>query len=186
MEAKKILKTGDVVELRNGDRFITIKDIENVEDFAFNPKLNEHISIGSRNDNLESNYGYRGYDVVKIYRPLYDYSLKFFDQVETKNDYFNLIWEENEIEVGDKVKVVNPDLAHITDIKFLWDYPNLLGRFVYGEKIPEFDTYTVVMKNKHKMTGEILCCIQNINNQIFIIEETGVEKYEQVIDSNGN
>lgn len=177
MEAKKILKTGDVVELRNGDMFITIRNMENIEDYAFNPINMEHIDIENRDNDLNSIYNHDMYDIVKIYRPLYVHSLKHFTNKSLTDKYFKLIWKKNGIKIGDKVEVINNGLAYTTYTKFLQDYPELLGRYVYGEPVPMDGTYEVVHIGNHlECNSRKLCCIQNSLKQIFIIEEKGVKK----------
>lgn len=106
---KADLKDGMVVEYRDGDRFLVVKDHLLSKDYC--------ADMSDLGDDLKDIYGFSADDIVKVYEVDYDYADEFeelFDLVSLK-----LIWErdkeepvkemtveEIEKKLGYKVKVI--------------------------------------------------------------------------------
>ena len=179
MNPKDMLRTGDVVEIRTGDRFIVISNINDEwEDVAFNPITKEHIKISQRKPDLSSCYGGKLYDIIKIYRPLYEYSLKQFDSSILFDDYFKLIWYKYNLQVGDKVKIINVDKVYPYFSKHLINDLELLGRFMYGHIPDDKVSYSIVLKDRIFEKNDVpIYTIANSQGQVYIISEEGLEKW---------
>jgi uncharacterized protein YodC (DUF2158 family) len=105
---KADLKDGMVIEYRNGDRFLVVRDHLLSKDYCDN--------MNDLGDDLKDIYGFQEDDIVKVYDADYTYVDEFEELFDISN--LTLIWERKEgpthkYKVGDKVKV-REDLVHAT------------------------------------------------------------------------
>jgi hypothetical protein len=103
---KSDLKDGMVVEYRNGDRFLVVRDHLLSKDYC--------VNMNDLGDDLKDIYGFQEDDIVKVYDADYTYVDEFEELFDTSN--LKLLWERekkptHKYKVGDKVKV-REDLIH--------------------------------------------------------------------------
>ena len=76
----------------------------------------------------------------------------------------------NEINVGDTVKIINPDKAYPTYIDWvIKNAPNYAAFFSYGTE-PPCGCYTVIAKSPHEFFGnQILYLVKKIRLKVLLI-----------------
>lgn len=111
---KADLKTGMVVELRNGDKFLVMlnPDCEDRELISF---YGGFMKLNNYDDNLNDNEGDAEYDIIKVYTA--ETSIcRLFESSNGKGLRLTLLWERSEVkemaieeieeQLGYKIKIV--------------------------------------------------------------------------------
>ena len=104
---KSDLKNGMVVELRNGKRFLIVKDKGIGKDTCINLD-----GFGGYDENLYDVIGYSEYDITKIYKTVGHTFKTLFD-----NERLSLIWEreENKLSKEDK-QIIKKGLKKVQEL----------------------------------------------------------------------
>lgn len=105
------LKTGMIVETREGVKYVVLRNACTFGDLIVNGKDLYWNELSNYNDELIEHNDYNELDIVKVYKPKHPYAIHTFEE-----DKLELIWEREEYkemtvaeiekELGYKVKIV--------------------------------------------------------------------------------
>ena len=177
---KSDLKNGMVVELRNGKRFLIVNDFGIGKDSCI--YLDGFFGY---DENLYNVIGDSTFDITKIYKTVGHTFKTLFD-----NESLSLIWEREEkeekekIKVGDNVKVINNN--YILETLYKWVENNINDNFDkysfdYGHKIPNDSKCTVIHIGEFGgLIGDMqLAYIKDIDTKrCYVIRLEGIEKID--------
>ena len=174
---KSDLKNGMVVELASGSRALVINGLLLFED--------GYQGLSGYKDDLTTKIFNNEFQINKVFKS------KLYNLCDVLTDDLSLIWEREEkeereeIKVGDKVKVINN--GYCFDEYYDWVEENINTRvlklkFDYGNILPNETICEVLNINKHNYgynSDDTLAYIQDIENKrCYLINIEGLEKID--------
>ena len=176
---KSDLKNGMVVELRNGKRFLIVDDLGIGKDSCINLD-----GLFGYDENLYDVTGDSTFDITKIYISSGRTFKNLFDK-----DRLNLIWEreekeeKEEIKVGDKVKVINEDRIYNTFYQWVDEnISNSFDKYKYdlGNYIPNGSECKVIhIAERGGWINDTLAYIEDLNTKrCYLFNIKGLEKID--------